>query len=412
MKYGCIAEKLGHSFSREIHHALMDYAYELREVGKEELDAFMTRREFHAINVTIPYKQDVIPYLHWISDTARMIGAVNTIVNRDGKLYGYNTDFGGMQAQLRHMGLSLEGKKVLILGTGGTSRTARAVAAHMNAREIIRVSRTGREDAVTYEEAAALHGDAEIIINTTPSGMYPHMTEQPMDLSPFTRLEGLLDAVYNPLRTRLVQSAREMGAVAEGGLYMLVMQAVLAAEIFTDTKIDAEKAEKVYRKILREKENIVLIGMPGSGKSSVGKRLAARLNREFADTDAMVVAEQNCAIADIFAQKGEGYFRDLETDAVKRVSMTGGKIVSTGGGAVLRKENVALLRQNGRLYFLDRPLELLRPTASRPLSSTKEDMEKRYHERYQLYCDVCDEHIHTLPVQDETAARIEGMFLQ
>ena len=167
MKYGCIAEKLGHSFSREIHHALMNYTYELREVGKEELDAFMTRREFHAINVTIPYKQDVIPYLHWISDTARMIGAVNTIVNRGGKLYGYNTDFGGMQAQLRHMGLSLEGKKVLILGTGGTSRTARAVAAHMNARDIIRVSRTGREDAVTYEEAAALHGDAEIIINTT-----------------------------------------------------------------------------------------------------------------------------------------------------------------------------------------------------------------------------------------------------
>lgn len=411
MKYGCIAEKLGHSFSKEIHNALTDYEYELHEVAKDDLHAFMTAREFTAINVTIPYKQDVIPYLHEISDTARMIGAVNTIVNRNGKLYGYNTDFGGMIAQLSKMGLCLQDKKVLILGTGGTSRTAENVARHLGASEIVKASRTGKDGAATYEEVYAKHTDAEVIINTTPSGMYPKVDEKPIDLSAFPRLEGLLDAVYNPLRTQLVLDARELGIKAEGGLYMLVMQAVLAAEIFTGTPIAPEKSEEVYRKILHDKENIVLIGMPGSGKSSVGRKLCAHLERELVDTDAIIVTEQQCPIADIFAEKGEAVFRDMETDVVKRVSLTGGRIVSTGGGAVLRHENVRALRQNGRLFFLDRPLELLKPTASRPLSSTREDMEKRFYERYELYCRVCDEHIHTTPTQEETAKLIEGIFL-
>lgn len=411
MKYGCIGEKLGHSFSREVHALIGDYEYVLHEVKREELDAFMTQRDFCAINVTIPYKQDVIPYLDWISPEAGQIGAVNTIVNRQGRLYGYNTDFGGMKALLDRMGADVRGKKALILGSGGTCRTARSVLHALGAGNVISVSRTGRDGAVTYEEMYARHTDAAFIINTTPVGMYPGVDGTPAELKKFTRLEGVLDAVYNPLRTCLVQDAREMGIPVEGGLYMLVMQAVLAAEIFFDEKIDQARADSIYKTILRSKENMVLIGMPGSGKSSVGRFLASRLERELVDTDKVVVEEQNCPIADIFQQDGEQAFRDMETDVVKRVSMTGGKVISTGGGAVLRRENVRYLRMNGQLFFLDRDIALIKPTASRPLSSTREDLEKRYQERYPLYTSVCDFHVKTTPMQEMTAALIEGMFM-
>ncbi|MBQ3847814.1 MAG: hypothetical protein II748_03055 [Clostridia bacterium] len=262
MRYGVVAEKLGHSFSPEIHAMIGDYDYELCELSRADFTRFMEKRDFLGINVTIPYKQDVIPYLDSIDDLASSIGAVNTIVNENGKLRGYNTDFGGMEMLIRHMGLSLSGKKVLILGSGGTSKTAKAVSEDLGASEIITVRRDNKNGAVTYEQAYEQHGDAQIIINTTPRGMFPNDSEMPadssgreIDLSRFTRLEGLVDVIFNPIRTRLVLAAKERGIKAEGGLYMLVAQAVLAAEYFTGKKYGTELIDRIYAEMLKRKEN-------------------------------------------------------------------------------------------------------------------------------------------------------------
>ena len=241
-KYGCIGKKLTHSFSKEIHAKLADYTYNLIELSEEEIAPFFEAKDFAAINVTIPYKQTVIPYLDSISSTAERIGAVNTIVNKDGKLYGYNTDYYGMKALIEKTGIDLSKKKVLILGTGGTSKTARVVADDLGAAEILIASRNKTENFITYEEAVLNHADSDVIINTTPCGMYPNCEGEPIDISPFTKLSGVIDAVYNPLRTNLVLNARQKGIKAEGGLYMLVMQAVVAVEFFLDVTIPEEKA--------------------------------------------------------------------------------------------------------------------------------------------------------------------------
>lgn len=390
MKYGCIGEKLGHSFSWEIHQRLADYSYELKELTPAELGAFMEKKEFSAINVTIPYKQDVIPYLSEISPQAKEIGAVNTIVNRDGKLYGYNTDFFGMRALILRSGIEILGKKVLILGSGGTSRTARAVAVDLGAREILVVSRSGR-DGITYEDARIHHEDAQIIINTTPCGMYPHLHTVPLNLADYPRVEGVVDAVYNPLRTELVLEARERGIKAVCGLYMLVAQAAFAVEFFLDTKIEKEKIETVYRDLFSAKQNIVLTGMPGSGKTTVGRLLAEQLGKEFLDTDALLTERAGATPAEIIQREGEPAFRDLESAVIReQAAPLTGCIIATGGGAVLRNENLRELRRNGRLIFLDRPLAEIIPTDDRPLSSSREQLEKRYRERYPRYCATAD----------------------
>ena len=390
MKYGLIGEHLGHSYSREIHAQVADYDYELCEVAPEELDSFLRKAEFRAINVTIPYKQSVIPYLSYISPQAESIGAVNTVVNRDGKLWGYNTDFAGMEALIARMGLSLRGKKVLILGTGGTSKTARAVCESAGAREILKVSRRASGEAVSYEQAVSGHGDAEILINTTPVGMYPRCGEAPIDLAHFPRLEGVVDAVYNPLRTRLVQAGQERGVPAEGGLYMLAGQGVCASAIFLGKEFDPALTEGVYRAILGRKQNIVLIGMPSCGKTTVGRLLAERCGRRLIDTDEKIVERLGEPIADFMARNGETAFRDVEQEVVAGVADESGCVIATGGGAVLRQENLRLLRQNGLLVFLDRPLEKLMPTADRPLSASREALERRYRERYGLYVAAAD----------------------
>ena len=390
MKYGLIGEHLGHSYSREIHAQVADYDYELCEVAPEELDSFLRKAEFRAINVTIPYKQSVIPYLSYISPQAESIGAVNTVVNRDGKLWGYNTDFAGMEALIARMGLSLRGKKVLILGTGGTSKTARAVCESAGAREILKVSRRASGEAVSYEQAVSGHGDAEILINTTPVGMYPRCGEAPIDLTHFPRLEGVVDAVYNPLRTRLVQAGQERGVPAEGGLYMLAGQGVCASAIFLGKEFDPALTEGVYRAILGRKQNIVLIGMPSCGKTTVGRLLAERCGRRLIDTDEKIVERLGEPIAGFMARNGEAAFRDVEQEVVAGVADESGCVIATGGGAVLRQENLRLLRQNGLLVFLDRPLEKLMPTADRPLSASREALERRYRERYGLYVAAAD----------------------
>ena len=404
--YGCIGEHLPHSFSREIHGEIGSYAYDLKELTPEELPGFMTARSFRGINVTIPYKQAVIPFLDEIDETARASGAVNTVVNRDGKLYGYNTDLYGLTRLIRRIGLDLSGKKVLVLGTGGTSRTASYAAEKLGARVVYRVSRTSREGSLSYEDVLLNHTDAEIILNTTPCGMFPKPAEQPLSLEPFTRLEGVADAIYNPLRSRLVLDARSRGIPAEGGLYMLVAQAVRASELFLDTSYPEDLTDRIYNAILRRKENLVLIGMPGSGKSAVGKILTETTGKPLADTDLLIVEKAGKPIPEIFREDGEPAFRDLESEIIRELSLQGGQVISTGGGAVLRPENVTLLRQNGRLFWLDRDPDCLVPTDDRPLADTSEKMKKLYQEREPVYRASADVIIPVFGTPENTASLI------
>lgn len=412
MKYGCIAQRLGHSFSKEIHAHLADYSYELCEIAPENLDSFMKSRDFCGINVTIPYKQAVIPYLDEISDTARKIGAVNTIVNRNGKLYGYNTDFFGMSSLIRISSMSPKGKKALILGSGGTSKTAMAVLKEMGAREIYKVSRSAHDCTISYNDAMTKHSDAEFIVNTTPVGMYPDIAVSPIDLNAFTKLEAVVDAIYNPLRSRLVSNALEKNIRAVGGLYMLVAQAARACELFIDTKISDDKIFEVYKEIYKKTENIVLIGMPSSGKTTVGKAVAKALDMNFVDCDEEIVKSENKAISDIFAEKGEPFFRQLEAYMLKKLSAMKNTVIATGGGAVLNPENIRLLRENGRIYFLDRSLDSLLPTQDRPTANSREALEKRYSERYPIYCSSCDVHIMASDKVEENALKITKDFLK
>lgn len=388
-RYGCIGSTLIHSFSKEIHARLADYDYELIELTEEELGPFLTAKEFAAVNVTMPYKQAVIPYLDEVSDVARRIGAVNTIVHREGKLYGYNTDYYGMKALTQRLGLDLQGKKVLILGTGGTAKTACVMATDLGAARVLTVSRRQAAGVVTYAEAVPEHTDAQIIINTTPVGMFPDGDATPIDLTPFAALEGVVDAVYNPLRTNLVLDAQARGIPAEGGLYMLVMQAVAAAEKFTDTAIDRHRAEDVYASILASIENVVLIGMPGCGKSTIGGRLPVD-GYAFIDTDSAVEKRCGRTIRELIATKGEGCFRDMESAVIRNLSPRNGLVVATGGGAVLREKNVRHLKRNGRLFFLDVPLACLPTTADRPLSDTAEKLAALYEQRIDMYRTAAD----------------------
>lgn len=388
-KYGCIGKKLTHSFSKDIHAYLADYEYELIELSEHEIQPFFENKDFTAVNVTIPYKETVIPYLDFVSDIANRIGAVNTVVNRGGKLYGYNTDYYGMKALVERVGIDLSGKKVLVLGTGGTSKTARVLSSDMGAREVLSVSRKKSENSITYDEAVSLHSDADVIINTTPSGMYPDCASKPIDIAPFEKLSGVIDAVYNPLRTNLVIDAEMRGIKAEGGLFMLVMQAVVAVEKFLDTDISKELADSVFASVLASKENIVLIGMPGSGKSTVGKLIDID-GFEFFDTDDQIEKRCGCKIKDLIKSKGEKYFRDLESEVIRDVSKENRRIIATGGGAVLRQENVRVLRQNGRIFFIDAPLSRLNAASDRPLSNTEDKLKKLYNERIGIYKAAAD----------------------
>lgn len=407
MEYGCIGEHLPHSFSKEIHEKIGNYNYVLKELTPQELGPFMETHAFRAINVTIPYKQAVIPYLDQLDTAAAAIGAVNTVVNRDGKLFGYNTDLFGMEALLAREKIELAGRKVLILGTGGTSKTAYHVSKHLNAEEVLKVSRTAAEGQITYNEAVKEHADAQILINTTPVGMYPHIFQTPIDISPFLCLEAVADAVYNPLKTQLVCAAQERGLKAQTGLYMLVAQAVRAYEIFMDTAAEPGTVDKVFNEIFLSKQNIVLTGMPASGKTTVGKLLAKKLGRTFIDTDDLIIEKTGWSVSDIFAKHGEAYFRALETQVIKEIALRSGCVIATGGGAVLNEENTEALKMNGKIFFLDRSPELLIPTQDRPLASSAEAVLQRYNERYQIYCRTSDEIIPDDDTPEIVTAEIE-----
>ncbi len=411
MEYGLLGKTLAHSFSPEIHALIGDYKYKLIELTEDKLEGFLSERNFKAINVTIPYKQTVIPFLDFVSESAKEIGAVNTIVNRGGKLYGYNTDFDGLKALIQSLVPTLEGMKVLILGSGGTSRTAKAVAKAMVAKEIITVGRNQSTGVISYKDAKKLHNDADFIINTTPCGMYPDVHTTAIDLDVFTNLKAVADVVYNPLRTELVMKATEKGIPAKGGLYMLTMQGIKAAEYFFDKEIESEKAEKIFYTIIKRRENIVLTGMPSSGKTTVGNILSKKLNRPFYDVDEMIIKRAGCEISEIFEKYGEEYFRNLEAKVIaEEVAPLTGAVIATGGGAILREENVRNLKKNGKVIFIDRALELLTPTADRPTASDFQAMKKRFEQRYDIYIRTADVKVNGSLSAEEVASIVKEEF--
>ena len=390
LRAGLIGARLSHSFSPRIHAAFADYEYRLIELIEQELSAFMQSNGFDALNVTIPYKQAVIPYLTELSDAASRIGAVNTVVRRpDGSLFGHNTDYDGFADLVKESGVALEGKKVLVLGSGGASRTVQTVAADMNAREIIVISREGENNYQNLDR----HADAEVIVNTTPVGMYPHNGESPISLDGFPCLIAVLDVIYNPAQTALLQDAKQRGLICANGLLMLVSQARRAAELFTGERIDDDAVRTVTDEIAKQTANLMLIGMPGCGKSTLGRLIAKELGREFVDCDAEIVKAAGCPIPEIFATGGESAFRAIETEVLAKLSKQSSLVIATGGGVITRPENFPLLHQNSRVLFLDiAPDEL--PTAGRPLSQSRTP-KALYAERLPLYRAAADL---TLPI--------------
>ena len=383
--YGLIGARLGHSYSKIIHEKIADYTYTLLPLPTEaEARAFFEKREFAAVNVTIPYKQMVIPCCDEVDPRAKAIGAVNTVVNRGGKLYGYNTDYAGFAYLAKAHGVDFAGKTVLVLGTGGTHATVSAVCRDGGAKEILTASRTGKDGALTYEQAAA-RSDVQIVVNTTPCGMYPQTGQCLLDIAALPQLEAVLDVVYNPFSTELVLRAKDKGLVAAGGFEMLVAQAVYAAEYFTGHALDCETLiPKISRELQKELQNVVLIGMPGCGKSTVGAALAQKLGKTFVDADAEIERRTGKAIPDIFAQEGEEAFRRYEADVIADLTRQNRQVIACGGGVVKTPQNLHALRQNGPVLWVQRPIEKL-ATAGRPLSKGGEALRRMEHERLPLY---------------------------
>lgn len=400
MKCGLLGEKLGHSYSPQIHGRLADYSYSLFEKQPEQLEDFLSNGDFHGLNVTIPYKKAVLPYLSELSPVAKRLGAVNTVVRRpDGRLIGHNTDYFGFRTMVEASGLKPAGKKVLVLGSGGASNTAVAVLEEFGAKVIV-ISRGGENN---YENLP-LHKDAAIIVNATPVGMYPKVEASPVELSLFPKLEGVLDLIFNPARTRLLQDAENRGLVAMNGLLMLVAQAKESSEWFTNSTISNDCITAIHRHLKLQMENIILVGMPGCGKTTVGQALAVLTGKELVDADAEIVRSQGMSIPEIFSSGGEETFRIIETQVLGQLGKRSGLIISSGGGCVTRPENYPLLHQNGRIFWLQRDTALL-PTDGRPISQTT-DLGKLYEVRRPMYEAFADHVIPNDGTPDQTAQLI------
>lgn len=385
MQYGLIGEKLGHSFSKIIHEKLADYTYDLHPLPKQELASFLEKKDFRAINVTIPYKIAVMPYLYEIDQRAQAVGSVNTIVNRNGNLYGYNTDFGGFLYLLKHNNIDVKNKKVLVLGKGGASKAIIAVLHYLQAKQIITVYYKQSNDAITYEQCQKLHNDADVIINTTPVGMYPNLDGCPIDLEHYTNCNAVVDIIYNPIKTKLLLEAQKHNMIAVGGLEMLIAQAKYAVEIFLNTSIPEYKIDDIYKEMLFEKKNVVLIGMPSSGKTTIGAELAKLLHKDFVDIDAQIVSKIGMPISNYFEQYGENAFREIETEVTKEFAGKNNIVISTGGGCIKKPENMLYLSMNGVILLVERDLSKLIVGEGRPLSSSINAIEKMYQERFPLY---------------------------
>ena len=364
MEYGLIGEGLSHSFPEMIYQKTGLVSYEVQDLSPEQADAFIRTRDFRGINVTGPCRRTVLLLLDEISGQARRLGAVDTIVNKEGKLTGYNTEYFGLKSLIIKAGLDLKGRKVLILGTGETGRTAHAVVTDLDCAQVYKAGRSGKEGAVTCEE------------------------------------------IYNPLRTALVLEAQKRGIPAAGGLYMLTARVVRSAELFTDSEIIPGSIDRIYNEVLNSRRNIVLTGMSLAGKTTVGTLLSKTLGRELADTDDMIVETEQRPITDIFAADGEGYFRDVETEMTRRLSPKTGIIIATGGGVILRQQNVDALKKNGVIVFLDRPLEQILPADDRPLANTRDKVVALHKKRYPTYCSTCDYRVPNGISPEDVMARI------
>ena len=390
MRTVLLGEKLSHSFSPQIHRALVAdrYTYELFERAPEAVEGFIKGDEWDAINVTIPYKQVVMPYLDIITDEALRIGAVNTVTRLfDGRLKGDNTDYFGFHRTLTACGCDPKGKKALVLGNGGAAATAVTVLTDMGA-EVILLGRSDRSvggiSPEPYESVYERHPDAEVVVNCTPVGMYPKLIGQsPVELSRLPHVTAVFDMVYNPARTALLQEADRLGIPAYNGLLMLVAQAKRACELFLGEELEDDLIDPIVADIARETGNIVLVGMPGSGKSTVGKALAEAMGRPFVDTDALIVETAGRSIPEIFATDGEEVFRAFETEAVKKAGMMSCAVIATGGGVVTRERNYPPLSQNGKIVFIHRDLDKL-PVKGRPLSQAH-PLEEMYAKRLPMY---------------------------
>ncbi len=387
MRCGLLGEKLGHSYSPQIHKELGNYSYSLFEVPQEGLGSFLSGDSFQGLNVTIPYKKAVIPYLDSLSPIAQKLGAVNTIVKTaDNRLIGHNTDYFGFLSMISHSGLTVDGKKVLVLGSGGASNTVVSVLQQLNA-DVVVISRSGSNN---YDNVST-HADASIIVNATPVGMYPNIGIAPVDLSQFPHLEGVLDLIYNPARTTLLLEAQARGLVTENGLWMLVAQAKESAEWFLQKDISEDYIPKIHNLLRSQMENVILIGMPGCGKSIIGQKLAAKLGKEFVDTDEVIVQMAGKSIPEIFQEDGEVIFRQWETKVLEVTCKRSGLIIATGGGCVTVPRNYPLLHQNGAVFWLKRDIRQL-STEGRPLSQSTPLLEM-YHRREPMYQAFCDRQI-------------------
>lgn len=402
MQCGLLGRKLGHSYSPQIHGLLGSYDYKLFEKEPEEVGDFLKNGDFTGLNVTIPYKKDVIPYLSQLSPVAKRLGAVNTIVRRqDGSLIGHNTDYFGFRYLVERSGLTVRGKKVLVLGSGGASNTAVAVLQELGAQVVI-ISRSGENNYHNLH----LHHDASVIVNTTPVGMYPNTGISPIDLDLFPQLEGVLDAIYNPARTQILLDAEKRGLVAMNGLWMLVAQAKESAEWFTGSVIDQGKIPEIHACLRRQMENIILIGMPGCGKSTIGRLLAQRTGKKFVDADDALEARLGRKITDIIPQDGEAAFRRMESDTLSELGKQSGLVIATGGGCVTQQRNYPLLHQNGTILWLTRQLHKL-PTEGRPLSQPGK-LQEMFAQRQSLYRQFADAEISNDGPVEETLTAIRS----
>ena len=405
--YGLLGRKLGHSWSVPIHQALGCSGYRLIELEPDQLGDFLRREDIGGLNVTIPYKREVMRFCDVLDPAAAAIGSVNTLVRREGKLYGYNTDIDGFLYMLRRANITLAEKHVVILGSGGASLTAQAAAKREGAREIAVISRTGADN---YENLPEHHAGAEVLINTTPVGMWPNLADSPVDLTRLPRLEAVADVIYNPGRTDLLLQAESLGLARSGGLPMLVAQAVRAEELFFDRAVPAEATGRITARLRHDRTNLVLVGMPGCGKTTVGRELARLSGRPLVDLDGEIVKRAGKPIPEIFAREGEGVFRDLESQVLSEACAKSGQVIATGGGAVLRAENRAALRRTGRVYFLRRDLNAL-PTAGRPLSQ-RGSLEEMYRAREPLYRGAADREVDNRVSPEDTAQQIWRDFCE
>ena len=403
MKCGLLGRKLGHSYSPQIHDSLGEYSYDLFEKEPGELADFLKQGDWDGINVTVPYKKDVIPYLDELTPVAARLGAVNTIVRRNGKLIGHNTDYFGFLTMVQNSGITVAGKKVLVLGSGGASNTAVAVLEELGANVVV-ISRQG----TNHYGNLHMHKDAALLVNTTPVGMFPQTGISPVSFDSFPVLEGVLDVIYNPARTKLLLDAEKRGLVTMNGLLMLVAQAKEAAEWFTGSAIDDRVIEAIYRKLRHQMENIVLIGMPGCGKSSIGKLLSEKTGGRFVDADAEVLRAAGKSIPEIFSQDGEEAFRNLETEVLSELGKQSGFIIATGGGCVTKERNYPLLHQNGTIIWLKRDIASL-PTDGRPLSQTIR-LEEMYQIRKPLYEAFADHVIDNDGDPEDTLRQITALW--